>query len=69
VELDRKKYRYDPKKWRHDAVDKEPLETDIFDRYWAKNNFSKSSWFLFQQAVKAHKEKALTIFKPLYKKV
>jgi len=68
-ELDKKKYRYDPKKWRHDAVEKREFETDLFDRYWAKENFYESDWYRFQEGIKAHRSSALKRLKPLYAKV
>jgi len=68
-ELDKKKYRYDPRAWRHDAVKKMPLETDLFDRYWARKNFHGSDWCRFQEAVKAHRDLALERFKPLFEQV
>lgn len=65
-ELDEETYGYDPKKWRHAAVEKLGLETDIFDRYWAKEDFFQSDWYHFQGAVKAHRKRALKRLKPLY---
>lgn len=65
-ELDMKKYKYDSKAWRHDAVEKRTFEIDLFDRYWAKKKFKGSHWHLFQEAVKAHRDLALNKFKPLF---
>ncbi len=59
--------KYDQKKWRHDAVEKLELETDLFDRYWAKENFYESPWYKFQKAIKEHYELSLNMLKPIYK--
>jgi hypothetical protein len=69
TELGVEKYQYDPKAWRYEAVEKIPLEFDLFDRYWAKKNSIDSHWYRFQEAVKAHRDLALDKFKPLFKKV
>lgn len=65
-ELDMKKYKYDSKAWRHNAIEKRTFEIDLFDRYWAKKKFKGSHWHLFQEAVKAHRDLALKKFKPLF---
>ena len=57
---------YEKNAWRHQAIDKKELETDLFDRYWAKEDFYTSSWYLFLQAVKKHREVALARLRPLY---
>ncbi len=57
---------YHEKEWRHAAVEKREFETDIFDRYWAKEGFHESHWFNFQQAVKDHHKEALDILRPVY---
>jgi hypothetical protein len=59
--------KYDQKKWRHDAVEKLILETDLFDRYWAKENFYESPWYKFQKAIEEHYELSLNMLKPIYK--
>ncbi len=58
---------YDKNKWRYEAVEKRPFETDLFDRYWAKDEFRESRWCKFQEAVQEHRELALTRLKPIYK--
>ncbi len=58
---------YDEKAWRHQAVEKLPFETDYFDKYWAKEGFEQSHWYRFQMAIKAHRDLALDLLKPLYK--
>ena len=68
-ELDSEDYLYDPKKWRHAAVKKEEVEFDIFDRYWAKDDFEDSDWFKFQKAVINYREYALDKFHNLFDKV
>lgn len=67
-ELGQEKYRYDSNAWRYEAVEKRPLEEDLFDRYWARNKFEGSRWHLFQNAVKAHRDLALDNFRPLFEK-
>jgi hypothetical protein len=57
---------YDPDVWRHAAVNKEELEIDFFDRYWAREGFADSEWRAFQDAVKEHREAALVLLRPLY---
>lgn len=59
---------YDAKAWRHEAVDKKELETDIFDRYWAKGDFKAKNWYKFQEAVKANREYTLNKLRPLFEK-
>lgn len=65
-ELNDQNYIYDPNAWRYAAVEKMEYEMDIFDRYWAKENFKESDWYKFQKAVEAHKELALERFKPIF---
>ena len=60
---------YKEKEWRYNAVKKEPVEEDLFDRYWGKNNFLDSHWYKFQEAVKEHRDLSLKRLKPVYKKV
>ncbi len=57
---------YDEKEWKHKAIEKREFETDIFDRYWAKEGFLESDWYKFQKAVEAHRYEALARLKPLY---
>ena len=66
AELRFKKYRYDPKKWRYDAVNKRDFEADLFDKYWAKERFFESDWYKFQKAVEAHRDYALENFRTFY---
>ena len=69
AELKLDEYHYEPKKWRHAAVEKDNAEFDHFDKYWAKDNFLESDWFKFQQAVIAHRNYALDNFRDLYERV
>ena len=57
---------YDGDEWRHGAVVKDPLETDLFDRYWAKENFEDSHWFKFQEAAKEHHQVSMKILGKLF---
>lgn len=59
---------YGENEWRYGAVEKRPLETDLFDRYWGKRNFYNSPWYKFQEAVKEHRDLGLKRLKPLYKR-
>lgn len=68
-ELDSEDYQYDSKKWRHAAVKKEKIELDIFDRYWATDDFEESDWYKFQSAVIDYRKYALDKFHDLYDKV
>lgn len=67
-ELQLTKYQYHPNTWRYDAVEKKEMEFDLFDKYWAKNNFLESDWYKFQQAVITHRDYALDRFMPLFEK-
>ncbi|UCF90491.1 MAG: hypothetical protein JSW39_19640 [Desulfobacterales bacterium] len=67
-ELKLEKYAYHPNEWRYAAVEKREFEIDIFDKYWAKENFPNSDWYQFQKAVEDHKQLALTKFRPLFQK-
>ena len=51
------------------AVDKKEFEADLFDRYWAKDNFEKSDWHKFQEAAKWYRKTVLKRLKPLYQEV
>jgi hypothetical protein len=44
------------------------LESDLFDRYWAKPHFKDSPWHRFQLAVMAHRDLALKTVSPLFVK-
>ena len=57
---------YDPEAWRHEAVKKDQLELDIFDRYWARKNFRDSHWYKFQEAAKEHLGVSMKILAPLF---
>ena len=59
--------RYDKKKWWIEAIDEMEHETDVFDRYWAKDDFTSSHWFKFQEAASIHRNTALNILSDLYK--
>jgi hypothetical protein len=67
-ELKLKKYQYHSNTWRYDAVEKKEMELDLFDKYWAKNNFLESDWYKFQKAVITHRDYALDKFMPLFEK-
>ena len=67
-ELQLTKYQYHPNTWRYDAVEKKEMEFDLFDKYWAKNDFLESDWYKFQQAVITHRDYALDRFMPLFEK-
>jgi hypothetical protein len=65
---------YDKKSWFTVAV-KRLRKESVFDRrlgahtewdYFWKENYVKSDWYKFQQAVKAHQKKAKAILKPLF---
>jgi hypothetical protein len=65
-ELQHQKYQYHPDKWRYDAIKKKEIESDNFDKYWAKDHFLESDWYKFQKAVEAHRNYALDKFSALY---
>ena len=65
-ELKLPQYQYDSNAWRHAAVEKRPVESDLFDRYWAKPHFQDSPWYRFQLAVVAHRDLALRTLSPLF---
>lgn len=67
-ELQLTKYQYHPNTWRYNAVEKKEIEFDLFDKYWAKNDFLESDWFKFQKAVITHRDYALDKFMPLFEK-
>jgi hypothetical protein len=60
------KYQYHPNKWRYDAIKKRAIDSDDFDKYWAKDHFHESDWYKFQKAVEAHRNYALDKFSALY---
>lgn len=68
-ELNLKKYQYDPNAWRYSAVIKKPLESDLFDRYWANQTFLDSDWYKFQEAAKAYREFALDFLHPVFEQL
>jgi hypothetical protein len=68
-ELRLKKYRYHPKKWKRAAIRKKPLEMDLFDKYWARSDFTDSDWYRFQSAVAAHRDFALDRFQRYYQRI
>ena len=57
---------YDPDGWRHEAVAKDELELDVFDRYWGRENFRESHWYKFQEAAREHHDVAMKILAPLF---
>jgi len=59
---------YDEKEWRWKAIKEVKLETDRFDRYWAKDNFKESRWYKFQEAIRQHYELSLDMLKPINEK-
>ncbi|MBI4775636.1 MAG: hypothetical protein HY788_15955 [Deltaproteobacteria bacterium] len=58
---------YDKKRWWAEAIHELEYEDDIFDRFWAKEDFASSHWFKFQEAVKQHRGNALNMFADLYR--
>jgi hypothetical protein len=67
-ELKLVKYSYNPNSWRYSAIEKDTDEIDIFDKYWAKDNFIESDWYKFQKAVEDHKKLGLNKFRPYFVK-
>jgi len=57
---------YDSEGWRHEAVEKDELELDVFDKYWGKENFRQSNWYKFQEAARDHHDAAMKILGPLF---
>ena len=57
---------YDEDVWRHQAVDKDLVELDYFDKYWGKSNFRNSHWYQFQEAAKTHHDISMKILAPLF---
>lgn len=65
---DIREYEYDKEEWLWKAIKEVKLETDPFDRYWAKDNFKESRWYKFQEAIRQHYELSLYMLKPIYEK-
>ncbi len=67
---------YDKGKWLSEAVQTEPnipeIPASIPEKHFTcknKDNFFKSDWYKFQQAVKQHQQTALEILEPILSKI